>query len=85
MKPLKKRKLKVIDLFSGCGGLNEGFKEAGFNTSVSNDIWEPASNTFVRNNKNINFVIGDITKKTTTAESPKKRKRPPGGVPYLSD
>ena len=47
-----KKKLKVIDLFSGCGGLNEGFNEAGFQTSVSNDIWEPAGKTFLKNNKN---------------------------------
>jgi DNA (cytosine-5)-methyltransferase 1 len=54
-------KLKVIDLFSGCGGLNEGFKKAGFKTSVSNDIWKPAGDTFKRNNKNSNFIFGDIT------------------------
>ena len=45
-----KKKLKVIDLFSGCGGLNEGFNDAGFQTSVSNDIWEPAGKTFLKNN-----------------------------------
>ncbi len=56
-----KKKLKVIDLFSGCGGLNEGFNEAGFQTSVSNDIWEPAGKTFLKNNKNSRFILGDIT------------------------
>ena len=45
-----KTAIKVIDLFSGCGGLNEGFKDAGFKTTVSNDIWEPAGKTFSRNN-----------------------------------
>ena len=63
MKMNYKRKLKVIDLFSGCGGLNEGFKQVGFETSVSNDIWEPAKNTFLRNNKDSHFVLGDITEK----------------------
>ena len=29
-----KTAIKVIDLFSGCGGLNEGFKDAGFKTLV---------------------------------------------------
>ena len=56
-----KKKLKVIDLFSGCGGLNEGFKKSGFITSVSNDIWKPAGDAFLRNNKNSKFVLGDIT------------------------
>ena len=59
----KRIKPKVIDLFSGCGGLNEGFTQAGFKTSVSNDIWEPAGRTFIRNNKNSEFVLGDITQK----------------------
>ena len=49
-----KTAIKVIDLFSGCGGLNEGFKDAGFKTTVSNDIWEPAGKTFSRNNKESN-------------------------------
>ena len=59
----KKASIKVIDLFSGCGGLNEGFKNAGFKTTVSNDIWEPAGKTFSRNNKDSNFILGDITQK----------------------
>ena len=63
MKTINKKKLKVIDLFSGCGGLNEGFKQAGFTTSVSNDIWEQAANTFIRNNKDSRFVLGDISQK----------------------
>ena len=51
----------VVDLFCGCGGLYEGFKQAGFKASVSNDIWEPAFKTFVRNNNSTPFVLGDIT------------------------
>ena len=63
-----KKNLKVIDLFSGCGGLNEGFKKSGFVTSVSNDIWKPAGDTFLRNNKDSNFVLGDITKEKVRNE-----------------
>ena len=53
--------ISVVDLFCGCGGLYEGFKQAGFKASVSNDIWEPAFKTFVRNNNSTPFVLGDIT------------------------
>ena len=63
-----KKKLKVIDLFSGCGGLNEGFNDAGFTTSVSNDVWEPAGKTFLKNNKNSKFILGDITQRQVRDE-----------------
>ena len=43
------KELFLVDLFSGCGGFNEGFKKAGFKTIVSNDIWEPAYKTFFKN------------------------------------
>ena len=44
------KKPKSIDLFSGCGGLSTGFEKAGFDNVVSNDIWEPAQETFLHNN-----------------------------------
>lgn len=55
------KELFLVDLFSGCGGFNEGFKKAGFKTVVSNDIWEPAYKTFFKNNPSSPFVLGDIT------------------------
>ena len=57
------QKLRVVDLFSGCGGLNEGFKRAGFKTVVSNDVWHPAKETFEKNNGSTDFILGDITQK----------------------
>ncbi len=57
------QKLRVVDLFSGCGGLNEGFKQAGFKTVISNDIWHPAKETFEKNNGSTDFILGDITQK----------------------
>ena len=54
------KKPKSIDLFSGCGGLSTGFEKAGFNNVVSNDIWEPAQETFLHNNPSGNFILGDI-------------------------
>ena len=74
MRIINKTKLKVIDLFSGCGGLNEGFKSSGFYTSVSNDILEPAGKTFVKNNKGSKFILGDITKKKIRDEKIKNGK-----------
>jgi len=55
------KKPKSIDLFSGCGGLSTGFEKAGFDNVVSNDIWEPAQETFLHNNPSGNFILGDIT------------------------
>ena len=57
------KKLKVIDLFAGCGGFSKGFEEAGFENIVSNDIWEPAGKTFTHNHKLGKFILGDITNK----------------------
>ena len=43
--------LKVISLFSGCGGLDLGFAQAGFEIVYANDndpaVWE----TFEKNHK----------------------------------
>ena len=54
------KKLKVIDLFAGCGGFSKGFEEAGFENIVSNDIWEPAGKTFTHNHKLGKFILEKI-------------------------
>lgn len=33
------RKPKVVSLFSGAGGLDIGFKKAGFHTVFATDVW----------------------------------------------
>lgn len=39
------RKYNVVDLFSGAGGLSQGFKQAGFNILMGVDFDDPALKT----------------------------------------
>lgn len=54
-----------VDLFSGAGGMTYGFKRAGINAVVANDIVEPACVTLKVNNPEIPVICGDITDETT--------------------
>lgn len=53
-------KYKVISLFSGCGGLDLGFKKAGFQTIFATDIWDIACQTLLMNKTADEVVCGDI-------------------------
>lgn len=54
--------MKVISLFSGCGGLDLGFEKAGFQIPIANEydktIWE----TFKVNHPETHLIEGDIRK-----------------------
>lgn len=54
-------KLKVISLFSGAGGMDIGFINAGFEIIWANDFFEEAVNSY-RKNVGKHIVYGDITK-----------------------
>jgi DNA (cytosine-5)-methyltransferase 1 len=54
-------KLKVASLFSGCGGLDLGFIQAGFEVIWANDFFKDAVETYKLNIGN-HIVYGDITK-----------------------
>jgi DNA (cytosine-5)-methyltransferase 1 len=55
-------KYRVVDLFSGCGGLSLGFSLAGTNIIAALDIWETAINTLKLNHPNTRTYVGDILK-----------------------
>ncbi|MEG1311400.1 MAG: DNA cytosine methyltransferase [Romboutsia sp.] len=57
------KKYTVIDLFSGCGGISQGFKETGkFEIVGGIEFDELASKTFKHNFPNSKAIHGDITK-----------------------
>jgi DNA (cytosine-5)-methyltransferase 1 len=55
MKPLT-----VVSLFSGCGGMDLGFKKAGFDIIWANDFFKDAVATYKKNIGD-HIVLGDIT------------------------
>ncbi|XP_044540853.1 DNA (cytosine-5)-methyltransferase 1-like [Gracilinanus agilis] len=44
-------KLRTLDVFSGCGGLSEGFHQAGVSETLwAIEMWDPAAQAFLLNN-----------------------------------
>ena len=41
--------MKTVDLFCGCGGMSLGFKNAGYDISLSVDSWDKAINVYKAN------------------------------------
>lgn len=55
----------VLDLFSGAGGMSEGFLRAGFNIPLATDYSQEAAQTYINRHKqlgysNLRFFNGDI-------------------------
>lgn len=52
----------LADFFSGCGGLSEGFTQAGFNVVFANELEENFAESFYLNHNTpaSNFHVGDI-------------------------
>ena len=55
------KKYRVLSLFSGAGGMDLGFKGAGFEIVWANDFFEDAVNSY-KKNIDERIVFGDITK-----------------------
>lgn len=51
---------RVISLFSGAGGLDIGFEQAGFRTVFATDIWDVACKTLEKNGVADEVFCGDV-------------------------
>lgn len=61
----------VLDLFCGCGGLSQGFLDAGFNVVLGIDNWKDAVETYKFNHKNSDAICADLS--TLSPEEVKTR------------
>ena len=52
--------MNVVSFFSGCGGLDLGFKQAGFSVLWANDIEKSVQKTFEYNHPGTQFVLADL-------------------------
>ena len=57
-----KEKYRVLDLFSGCGGLSKGFELAGFEIAGGIDFNKDAIDTFNKNFKGAEGICCDLSK-----------------------
>ncbi len=53
------KRYKVVDLFSGCGGMSLGFQQAGFIIAKAFDNWQPAIDVY-RANFNHDIIQRDL-------------------------
>lgn len=51
---------KVIDLFSGIGGLSQGFRDEGFDIVIANEIDPEIAESYRKNHKNTIMINEDI-------------------------
>lgn len=52
--------MNLISLFSGCGGLDLGFEQAGFKIPVANEFDRTIFETFKINHPNTHLIEGDV-------------------------
>ena len=61
-----KEKLTVYSLFTGAGGFDIGFEEAGFEIIGATDIWIESQKTMALNYPNVPFILKDIKDSDTS-------------------
>ena len=54
--------MRVVSFFAGCGGLDLGFEQAGFDVVWANEFEPHCRATYLRNHPDTEFVLGDICK-----------------------
>jgi DNA (cytosine-5)-methyltransferase 1 len=54
----------VASFFTGCGGLDLGFEQAGFDVVLASDEWAPAAETYRRNFPDVRFLEADVRELT---------------------
>ena len=52
--------MTAVSLFSGAGGMDVGFEQAGIKILMANEIDKMASNTFVKNHPDTEMIVDDI-------------------------
>lgn len=57
---MSSERLKMIDLFSGAGGLSEGLSEAGFHSLFASEIVPVYAQTYQKNHPNTTVFTADI-------------------------
>lgn len=57
---MKRKELVAVSIFSGAGGLDLGFRKAGFRIAYATDSWKPACDTLDKNNAAETIQCKDI-------------------------